>query len=116
MNKKNTAKKYLWLAIALLIAGCATYQATWDKRVGVFTYDQAVTELGPPDKQAKLTDGQTLAEWISRFNNPGTTGVGNGFYGGTTGVGLMQTAPAYRESTLRLTFNTNHVLSAWSSH
>ena len=27
---------------------------------------QAVGELGPPDKQAKLSDGKTVAEWITR--------------------------------------------------
>jgi hypothetical protein len=45
--------------------------------------------------------------------------LGTGFYGGGmggagVGVGMMQTTPTYRESSLRLTFSTNHVLTAWS--
>ena len=58
--------------------------------------------------QARLTDGTTVAEWISRYNNTGTIGLGTGFYGGGAGVGLMATTPTYRESSLRLTFGTNH--------
>lgn len=117
MNK-NFAAKILWLAAALFIAGCATNRVDWDSRVGVFTYDQAVTELGPPDKQAKLTNNQTVAEWVSRYSTGGSVGVGmgTGFYGGGVGggIGVMQSTPAYRESRLCLTFSTNHVLTAWS--
>ena len=113
MNKSFSVK-FLWLAAALLVAGCATNRVDWDARVGVFNYDQAVGELGPPDKQAKLPDGTTVAEWISRYNNTGTIGLGTGLYGGGAGVGLMATTPTYRESSLRLTFGTNHVLTAWS--
>jgi len=116
MNK-IVAVKILCFAAALVMAGCATYQATWDKRVGVFTYDQAVTELGPPDQQAKLSDGQTVGEWISRYNTGGTIGMGTtSFYNGPASFGVMQGAPAYRESKLRLTFTTNNVLSAWSKN
>ncbi len=118
MNK-NFSVKILCLAAALFVAGCATQRVDWDARVGVFNYDQAVVELGPPDKQAKLTDGTTVAEWISRYNNTSTIGLGTGFYGGGmggagVGVGMMQTTPTYRESSLRLTFGTNLVLTAWS--
>jgi hypothetical protein len=116
MNKSVVVTS-LWFAVALLfIAGCSTYQAAWDNRVGVFTYDQSVKELGPPDKKEKLADGQTVAEWISRYNTGGSIGMGTGFYGGPASVGVMQTTPAYRESKLRLTFTTNNVLSAWSKH
>ena len=114
----NAAVKILWFAAVLFIAGCTTYQTAWDNRVGVFTYDQAVTELGPPDKQTKLTDDQTVAEWISRYSTGSNVGVGmgTGFYGGNSGVGMgvMQNTPTYRESRLCPTFGTNHVLTAWS--
>ena len=114
----NLAVKILWFAAALfIIAGCATNRVDWDSRVGVFTYDQAVTELGPPDKQAKLTDNQTVAEWISRYNSGGGVGMGagTGIYGGGVGGGyVIQPTPIYRESRLCLTFSTNHVLTAWS--
>jgi hypothetical protein len=113
MNK-SFAVKIVWLAAALFIAGCATHRVDWNARVGTFTYDQAVVELGPPDKQAKLTDGQTVAEWISRYNTGGSVGMGTGFYGGGAGVGFVQTTPTYRESKLRLVFGINNVLTSWS--
>jgi hypothetical protein len=113
MNKKP-AVKILWLGAALFIAGCATHSVDWNNRVGVFTCDQAVTELGPPDKQAKLTDGQTVDEWVSRYNTGASVGVGTGFYSGPAGGGVMMGSSGEHVSTLRLTFNTNNVLTSWS--
>jgi hypothetical protein len=49
-----------------LLAGCATYKIDWNARIGNYTYDQAVTELGPPDKSAKLSDGTLVAEWMTQ--------------------------------------------------
>jgi hypothetical protein len=106
---------FLFLIAAFIVAGCATNRVDWNARVGTYTYDQAVVELGPPDKTAKLTDGQTVAEWISRYTSGGmTTGFGTGYYNGGGGVSVIQSAPAYRESRFRLTFSTNNVLTAWS--
>lgn len=53
--------------LAVVLAGCVTTpKIDWPARVGSYTYDQAVTELGPPDKAAKLSDGVTVAEWQVR--------------------------------------------------
>ena len=52
--------------LALALAGCATQKVDWSGRVGHYTYDQAVTELGPPDKSATLTDGTVIADWMTR--------------------------------------------------
>ncbi len=55
----------LLLLLALAVAGCATTpKIDWKSRVGAYTYDQAITEFGPPDKVAKLTTGVTVAEWL----------------------------------------------------
>ena len=52
------------LCVALLFAGCASgKQVDWNSRIGTYTFDQAVLELGPPDKQAELSDGTLVAEW-----------------------------------------------------
>jgi hypothetical protein len=59
--------RIIWFTplLALVLAGCATTpKIDWKTRVGTYTYDQAITELGPPDKAAKLTDGTTVAEWL----------------------------------------------------
>ena len=112
--KRLTGPAICLLTLAAVIcAGCATHRVDWDSRVGIFTCDQAIVELGPPDKTAKLSDGQTVAEWISRYSYGGTTSVSSGFYNGAGGVNLIQSAPAYRESKLCLTFTTNNILARW---
>jgi hypothetical protein len=65
------------LGLCVLLVGCASTKIDWNSRIGNYTYDQAVTELGPPDKYAKLTDGAVVAEWMTR----------RGYSGGS--VGLM---------------------------
>lgn len=115
MKMKVGWKVFLIASAAILFAGCATHQVDWNVRVGTYTYDQAVEELGPPDKQAKLTNGRTVAEWISRYSSGGGMVVGSGFYGYPGGIGFVQgTGPNYYESKLQLTFTTNNVLAAWS--
>ena len=113
--KKNFALTILLLAIvAALLAGCATHRIDWNVRVGGYTFDQAVTEFGPPDKQAKLSDGRLVGEWITRYYSSTSVAVGTGFYGYPGSVGFVQTMPNYYESKLRLTFGTNNVLDAWT--
>jgi hypothetical protein len=98
-----------------MFAGCATHRIDWTGRVGNFTFDQAVIDLGPPDKQARLSDGRTVAEWITRYHGGSTAIVGGGLYGYPGGIGFVQsTGPSYYESHLRLTFSTNNVLTRWS--
>lgn len=102
----------VWLA-ALIIAGCATAQINWDARVGQFSYDDAVRELGKPDRQETLANGRTMAEWVSRYpvgNAP--PDLNNSYYSRSPSFGPSPLE--YRESTLQLTFGTNHVLAAWS--
>jgi hypothetical protein len=103
----------LW-ALALVITGCTTAHVDWNARVGTYTFDQAVNELGPPDKQTQLTDGRTVADWITRYPGGPSVSVGTGFSAYPGGVTYVQTYPPnYYEDVLRLTFNTNHVLENW---
>jgi len=122
--KVNVAGKFPILAILILIggfiAGCkSTPKVDWDARVGSYTYDQAVTDLGPPNKRAKLTNGYTIAEWITRRSSGSGFSFGTGYIsggGGTaTSVGVGQSVGfGDDDQTLRLTFGTNNVLTAWS--
>ena len=65
MNTKPIVNISWFTILALVvafIAGCATTKPIdWNSRVGSYTFDQAVTELGPPDKQAALSDGKIVA-------------------------------------------------------
>jgi hypothetical protein len=93
-------------------AGCATSKIDWSAQVGVMTYDQAVLELGPPDKHAKLTDGTVVAEWLlRRGSNTGSAiyavaPLGPAYYPGYYAPGpVIVTGPAPQpDRWLRLIF------------
>ena len=109
----------LSLLFMALVCGCkSTPKIDWNSRVGNYTYDQAVHELGPPDKSTTLTDGKLVADWITRTSSGSVSfGFGTGVYGGSggTAVGVGQTVPTgYREKILRLTFGgENYQLVSW---
>lgn len=107
------------LAACMFLAGCASYQVNWNARVGTYTMDQAIVDLGPPDKQAKLTDGRMVCEWVSHHYTGGSMVAGSGFCGypfyGYPGY-YYYYGPSYYEAKLRLTFGTNNVLASWSKH
>jgi len=108
---------FVTLTLAVwIVAGCATTKPIdWNGRVGSCTFDQAVTELGPPDKQARLSDGKTVAQWITHRTGGTSFSVGTGFGAGNAGFGVDQTiGTGYRNRVLTLTFGTNNVLAAWS--
>jgi hypothetical protein len=106
-----------WLApmLALVLAGCVTQKIDWSARVGNYTYDQAVMELGPPDKSAKLTDGTVVADWLTHhaqtivapepyFAQPGC------YFGPLTPMRTETYLPAQY---LRLTFGADGKLKKW---
>lgn len=106
----------LLLLIAGLAVGCATMKIDWNGRIGSYTYDEAVVELGPPDKSAQLADGATVAEWLAYRSYAHRIG----FYGG---LGYPYNhCPGYftyydpyptYESFWRLTFDRERRLTAW---
>ena len=107
----------LALATALMVGCKTTKPIDWNSRVGTYTFDQAVTELGPPDKQTTLSDGKLVAQWITHRNGGTSFGLGTGFYTGGVGVGVGQSVGSgYKDRILTLTFGTNHVLAAWSKN
>jgi hypothetical protein len=104
------------LIALLLLSGCASHKIDWSARVGIYTFDQAVTEIGPPDKQAKLTDGSVVAEWLTRrgyqsaYVGPAYYPYGPWGYGPYYGGYVTSYSPDYF---LRLTFDPEGKLTAW---
>lgn len=100
------------LAIAVLLiasVACKTLSPTdWDARVGTFTFDDAVKELGPPDKSATLTDGTRVAEWmvIRGWNAPT-------FHTFPDGRIIRTDGSRGPDRWLRLTFPPDGKLSEW---
>ena len=59
------------LVAAVLLAGCATApRIDWKSRVGNYTYEQAVAELGPAIKVGTLEDGRREAQWLIEQSLP----------------------------------------------
>lgn len=105
------------LLTLFLFIGCTAPRVDWQARVGHYTRDQAITDLGPPDKTATLTDGTIVDEWLTRssrvivapepyFLPPGS------YFGPATPVYTESYVPAYF---LRLTFSPDGILKAWKS-
>jgi hypothetical protein len=114
---KFSAQILLALAIVFIVGCKTTPPVDWNARVGTYTFDQAVTDYGPPDRQAKLTDGQTVAKWITHRSGGTGFGVGTGLFSGGGGVGIgVGQSVGNSDKILTLTFGTNNVLSAWSKN
>ena len=96
------------------LAGCASHKIDWNTRVGNYTFDQAVVELGPPTKQARLTDGTLVAEWQTQRGHTQTYfapsyGYRGRYYGGYYSPITTWSPDAF----IRLTFDASGNLTAW---
>ena len=118
--KINLAAKFSLFAILPLVAmfliGCTTTTkpVDWNSRVGTYTLVQAVTDLGPPDKQARSSDGKSAVEWITYRNAGAGFNVGTDYLNGPAGVGVGQSAGKnYSDRVLRLTFGPDGKLVSW---
>jgi hypothetical protein len=102
--------------LALVLAGCkSTPKVDWNSRVGTYTYDQAVAELGPPDKSAKLSDDKTVAEWVIGQKPSSGVSIGTGIFGGHGGVSVGQTVGSGGGArVLRLVFDPDNRLASWT--
>ena len=95
--------------------GCAsTPKPDWNSRIGNYTFDDAVRELGPPASSTKLQDGTTVAEWFLKYGAQMSFGFGTGMYGPGGGVGVGQTiSPPPKAHFLRLNFGPDGQLQRW---
>jgi len=96
--------------LALGLTGCATQRVDWAARVGHYTHEQAVADLGEPEQQDKLADGSVVAEWLTdpgytyTHSSPGAEGP---FY---PSYPTTYTAPS---QFMRLTFGPDGQLASW---
>ncbi len=109
----------MWLFVAcFLSAGCKSTPGTdWNSRVGNYTYDQAVAELGPPVKTEPLNNGGVEVVWL-KFTNIGFGfGMGAGTSGNSGAIGMGQSVGAgYNSKVLRLVFGPDKKLVSWSKN
>ena len=116
--------------LLLAMAGCASSSGSktsakpdpkainWSERVGNYTYQQALADLGKPTVTGESADG-SIAEW-RLSHSPQVSfglGVGSGSYGRSSavgvGVGTTMTPPPHGEY-LRLQFDKEGKLKEWS--
>ncbi|HAV64149.1 MAG TPA: hypothetical protein DCY13_17510 [Verrucomicrobiales bacterium] len=104
-------------AMLLAFAACSSKpKVNWDARVGSFTYDQAVIELGPPDRQTEISEGRKVADWVTGRSSSPRLSVGVGSYGRGGGVGVgTGTGGDPIEKVLRLTFDKDGRLVFWEN-
>ena len=128
---KNTSA-LLTLALTLtglLLAGCSSSpkprlskseatKVNWTEKVGHYTYDEALADLGKPEVVGESAGGRT-AEWVLR-RSPRMSfgfGVGGASYGGGSGVGVgvgSSVSPPPRGENLRLVFDSAGQLKEWT--
>jgi hypothetical protein len=103
--------------VAALLSGCVTTPPVdWNSRVGHYTYNQVVAELGTPSRQARLSDGELVAKWSAQPNVGPGLNSGMSYYGSTGFTGNQTAGPGSSNQMLQLTFDTNGVLTAWSKN
>jgi hypothetical protein len=119
--------KWLWLSLivlALLTGSCASgpkaniKDVDWRSRIGTYTYEEALAELGDPNVIGETSEGM-VAEWVLRQSPMvsfgfGLGGVGYGHHTSTgVGVGTSVSPPPSGEY-LRLRFDKDDKLVEWS--
>ena len=57
--------KVLVLITLTALSGCQSID--WNQRIGTYTYNEALTEQGPPTKSIKMDDGSSIHGW-NRFH------------------------------------------------
>ena len=107
---KRTTQLLPLLGLMLLIAtACTTVpKIDWDARVGSYTFDAAVKDMGPPEKSAMLADATRVADWLTvrGRSNPNYHSFPDGRVVRTEGV-------RDPDQLLRLTFTTDGKLKEW---
>jgi len=108
-------KWVVFFSLGLILSGCATQRVDWGGRIGNYTYDQSIVDLGPPDKSAELTDGSVVAEWLERrgyaYGYPAYSYF-PWYYGPSPPVYMNSYSPDYF---LRLTFGPDGKLKGWKN-
>ncbi len=114
-SKPGVSLALLAALVVVFWAGCAsTPKVDWNSRVGNYTYDDAVKELGPPERSAETSDGTLVAEWFLKYGPSFSFGFGMSSFGPHGGVGSGQGVttggnPQY----LRLRFDKDGKLEGW---
>jgi len=112
------------IVLALLAGGCASGNKTtvqdidWGSRIGSYTYEDALGELGEPDVIGQSSEGK-FAEWVLERSPNVTFSFGFGSIGfgphTSAGVGMGTTvSPPPSGEYLHLRFDNDDKLVEWT--
>ena len=111
-----------WLGVTafvlLFLAGCSTTpKINWNERIGTFSWNDALAELGQPNRVTELEGGVKSAEWVTTRGLKGPTQAQAPIYAGGEIVNPDQTsgwnAP---DKVLRLMFTPDGKLFDWNAN
>ena len=105
----------LLASFIIFSSGCATKPTPdWNQRVGNFSFDDALRELGPPAGSIQMQDGSKVVDWFLKPGPQLSFGLGTGAYGSSGGMSVGQSVniptPGHY---LRLTFTPDGKLQRW---
>jgi hypothetical protein len=107
----------LLLLLPLLFLGCASSaNQKWNSRVGSYTVQQALKELGRPQKATAYKDGMQVAEWLTQM---GTRSSLRSRFGPAYSSSAFDSSvlprdpPQIPDKYLRLLFGPDGKLVAW---
>lgn len=105
--------------MACLLAGCAAGpRIDWNRRIGNYTYNQAVQEMGVPEKTTKLRDSAMEVEWLVSSYSPAIIRSGGDTFVGQPDWVAPDMVTAYPGGPdagrwLRLVFAPDGALRSW---
>ena len=112
MKRLDQTLRLVPLLCALFWAGCQRRtNAEWDTRVGKATYDEVVRDLGPPDRETRLSDGSRVGDWFQRRGGRWFTTY-QSYPDGFTTYGQSLEFP---DRLIRLTFDKDGMLEGWKT-
>ena len=123
MIRSSRVRSLVVFFVVGFLAGCASRKIDpnihWTDRIGTYTYQQAVADLGRPDVVGGNADGGQNAEWIAE-RGPRLSfgfGVGGGSFSRHSGVGVgagTSISPPRQVDFLRLNFGPDGRLVSWT--
>ncbi len=118
------SRRLLLIVLVFLTGSCASgpranlMEIDWGSRIGTYTYEEALAELGKPDVIGESSEGM-IAEWVIRRSPMVSVGFGFGAWGyghhTSTGVGVgTSVTPPPSGEHLHLRFDKDGKLAAWA--
>ncbi|HZQ48054.1 MAG TPA: hypothetical protein VFC07_13640 [Verrucomicrobiae bacterium] len=108
----------VWVATLILLGACGTTSplVDWNRRIGHYSYDLALEDLGVPMRSTTLNDGSIVADWQVRRSTPGADTQTDFATQVSLESPFPNAAPPLPNQYLRLTFGPDQQLTGWQRY